>query len=319
MSSTIQKKTLYTVVILACLIVITLIIFPKSDPITVKDTTLTQANETIEVVLPPNISTIATAWQWETEQTNESVDQHANTSDMDSKSQTDTATKFPFTQASIYEALQAVKLNGNGDIIIDNDALEALNTALDHSNIKLDEESLEALQDLIKKGLPGNAGEQTAQIVADFYQYLGAEREFNSLYETTNNEEQNIEEYETQYNELIALRELYLGDVVAGKLFSTSDANSRYMFESMKLEADTNLSEEEKKQQQAKIIERHAEESINVKNWNERYQAFSENKQTILSASISNDQKRNQLTSLMHQHFTDEELSYVDHLKLNSL
>ena len=112
---------------------------------------------------------------------------------------------------------------------------------------------------------------------------------------------------------------VYLGAEIADHLFKTANANARYMFDSMKLEANTDLSEAEKKQQQAQIIERHAEKSINVNNWNDRFQAFSGDKQNILNSSISDDEKRDQLTALMHQHFNYEELDYVHHLKLDSL
>ena len=91
------------------------------------------------------------------------------------------------------------------------------------------------------------------------------------------------------------------------------------MFDSMKLEADTSLSEEEKRQEQAKIVQRHAEKSTNVDNWNERYQAFLVDKQYLINSSISDDEKREQLTGLMHQHFSYEELEYVSHLQLDSL
>jgi len=314
-----QKNALNIVVILAGLIVITLIIFQNSDPMPVNNTAITHATKTIEVNVPPKTNTIATAWQWEAVPTIESNGQQAETLINEQHSQADTASSFPFTQESIYKALHAVKLDENGDIIIDNDALTALNTALANNKLKLEDETLEKLQDLIKQGLPGDAGEQTAQIVTDYYQYLGAKSEFNSLYETRDNTDRNIENHEAQYNELSALRELYLGTDVADQLFATANANSQYMFDSMKLEANTSLSEKEKKQQQAKIIESHAEKTVNVNNWNERYQAFSDDKQHILNSSISNDNKRDQITSLKHEHFSVEELDFVSHLQIDSL
>jgi len=318
-----QKNYLYAVFILAGLVVITLIIFLSSAPMPVNPSpisnrVLTHATETIEVDEPANTNTIATAWQWEAEPSNDN-NQQAETFNNDQHSQPDTAPSLPFTQASVYKALHAVKLDENGDIIIDHDALTALNATLANSDLKLDDETLEKLQDLIKQGLPGNAGEQAAKIIGDYYQFLGAKNEFNSLYETRNNPDQNIEIHEAQYNELLALRELYLGTEVADQLFATSNANSQYMFDSVKLEANTSLSEEEKKQQQTLNIERHAEQTINVNNWNERYRSFSADKQNILNASLSDDEKRDQVTSLMHQHFSYEELEYVSHLRLDSL
>jgi len=318
MSSAMNKNALYTVAILSGLIITALIILTNADPVTINHTANTYTTGIIEADLPEN--TIATVWQWDTGQSNEDQGQKIETSDINQPtSQSDNTSDLPFTQESVYKALHAVKLDDNGDIIIDDDALTALDTTLNHNQLKLDDEALEELQSMIRKGLPGNAGEQTAEIVANYYQYLGATSEFNSLYDTRNSSDQTIDDYETQYNELLALRELYLGEEVANQLFKTSNANSQYMFDSMVLEANTSLSVIEKKQQQAKIIERHAEKTINVDNWNVRFREFLNDKQNVRNSYLSDDDKRDQITSLMHQHFTDEELKYVNHLRLDSL
>ena len=319
MNSVMQKNVLYAVVVLVGLIIITLIMFPNSEPTPTKDAVATNMTKANPVDAPKNSNTIASAWQWEAVSDNESLAGKIEARTSNQANQIDSASPLPFTEESVYKALHDVKLDANGDIILDDDALIALNAALDHSEVKLDAEALQALQELIRKGLPGNAGEQTAQVVADFYEYLGAKNEFNALYETNSNSDQTIEEYETQYKELLALQQLYLSTEVADQLFAASNANSRYMFDSMKLEADTSLSEEEKRQEQAKIVQRHAEKSTNVDNWNERYQAFLVDKQYLINSSISDDEKREQLTGLMHQHFSYEELEHVSHLQLDSL
>jgi len=324
MSRAVQKKSIFAVSIMVGLIIITLVILsnpaPSPENLTqVNDMAITHATNALDVDTSENTKTIASAWQWEAVPTNENNDHQPEALNIDVYNQSETANYSPFTQESVYKALHAVKLDENGDILIDHDALTALNAALDHNKLKLDDETLDELQDLIRKGLPGNAGEQTAQLVADYYQYLDAKSEFNALYETRSNIDRNIENHEAQYSELLALRELYLGAEVADQLFATTNANSRYMFDSMKLEANTDLSEEEKKQQQAQIIERHAEKTINVNNWNERYRSFSADKQNILNSYLNDDEKRGQLTTIMHQHFSDEELAYVSHLRLDSL
>jgi len=318
MNSAMQKNAIYGLVILVGVIIITLI-FSNSETTSTKDSVIINTTKVTSEEVPTTSNTIASAWQWKAVLGNESQAGKTETQNNSQGKQVDTTAPYPFTEASVYEALQGVKLDENGDIILDDDALIALNNALDHSEVKLDAESLQVLQDLIRKGLPGNAGEQTARIVSDFYQYLGAKNEFNALYETNREADETIENYETEYNELLALRELYLSAEVADQLFSASNANARYMFDSMKLEADTSLSEEEKKQQQAKIVQRHAESSTKVSNWNERYQAFLDDKQYIINSSLSDDEKRDQLSGLMHQHFSYEELEYVSHLQLDSL
>lgn len=312
-----KKNTLYALAVLAGVIVITLIILPDSEPQLIENTAASKPIEADVVINTPKTNTIASIWQWEVETINANNAQE--TTATSGEQVNDMSSQFPFTQESVFKALHAVKLDSNNDIILDDDALIALNNTLDFSEVKLDGEAIEKLKDLIRKGLPGDAGEETAQIVGDYYQFLGAKNEFNALYETKGVEGQSIEDYEAQYNELISLRELYLGTEVSEKLFASSNANSRYMFESMKLEANDSLSDEEKKQAQAKIVERHAEDSINVNNWNERYQAFLNDKQYIVNSSIGDNEKRIQLRALMHEHFSHEELEYVSHLQLDSL
>jgi hypothetical protein len=312
-----KKNILITLSVLAAVIVITLIILPDSEPQLNEDAESLKTSEVEVVTNAHKINTIASVWQWEVETVNANNDQE--TTATSGEQVNDMSSQLPFTQESVFKALHAVKLDSNNDIILDDDALIALNNALDFSEVKLDGEAIEKLKDLIRKGLPGYAGEQTAQIVGDYYQFLGAKNEFNALYETKDPEVQSIEDSEAQYEELKSLRELYLGADVSEKLFASSDANSRYMFESMKLEANNSLSDEEKKQAQAKIVERHAEDSININNWNERYQEFLNDKRYIVNSSIGDNEKRIQLRALMHEHFSHEELEYVSHLQLDSL
>lgn len=317
MSSPMKKNILITLAALTGVIVITLIIIPDSKTPTTEGAESPKASEVEAAPKAHKTNTIASVWQWEVETVNANNAQE--TTATSGEQVNDMSSQLPFTQESVFKALHAVKLDSNNNIILDDDALIALNNTLDFSEVKLDGEALEKLKDLIRKGLPGDAGEQTAQIVGDYYQFLGAKNEFNALYETQDPEGKSIEDYEAQYNELKSLRELYLGADVSEKLFASSDANSRYMFESKKLEADNSLSDEEKKQAQAKIVERHAEDSIKVNNWNERYQAFLDDKQYIVNSSIGDNEKRIQLRALMHEHFSHEELEYVSHLQLDSL
>lgn len=322
MVSSVQKNVFFGGLALVGIAFFLFILLPNSEPeLAIDKETVTNIDETNTTTLNAQTATkntIATAWQWNTNPLAEGAEKDKNYTENSTKLPSN-ASNLPFTQESVYQALHAVNLDSNGDLILDNQALISLNTALDYDEVTLDEEALAELQTLIKKGLPGNAGEQTAQIVADFYHYLGAKKEFNTLYETYTDDDQAIEHYEMQYDELNALRELYLGSEVADQLFATANANSRYMFESMKIESNDTLSDAEKTRQQAEIIKAHEEKTINISNWSDRYQAFLDEKNYITQSSLSNSQKRQQLTDLMHQHFTYEELEYVRHLQLEAL
>lgn len=248
--------------------------------------------------------TIANAWQWE-EAVNTSVEKKTAT----------------FTEKSVYSALQRVRLDDQDNVIIDHEALIALNATLDDSRLHLNEQALAELQIIIRQGLPGNAGDDVAKIVADYYRYLEASKEFNIIYETDSSNHQTIEntteEYEANYRELISLRDLYLGSDTSSKLFSISDANANYMFDMLKIEESKVLSETEKQIKRTEIMDRHAEQTINVSNWNHRHSVFLAAKKHILAASISAQQKQIQLTELTHHHFNTEELAHVRHLRLD--
>lgn len=250
--------------------------------------------------------TIATVWKWE---------DSAN-------SQEEAPTSLSlFSAEAVYNTLQRVKLDDDNNVIIDHQALIALNETFDGRPLQLDEQALHELQIIIRQGLPGNAGDEVAKIVTDYYHYLAASKEFNAIYEadypTAEAIENTIEDHEANYRELIALRELYLGNDTASKLFSTSDANAAYMFDMLKIEQSSNLSDEEKQQQSAEIMERHTQQTINISNWSERYGVFQGARKNILSASIDDEEKQMQLTELMHQHFNSEELANISHLQLD--
>jgi lipase chaperone LimK len=272
------------------------------------------STNTLATKIDNDEKTVATQWQWE--------------------EQTDTPIKKStavFTEESVYSALQSVRLDNQNNVIIDHEALIALNAALDDSRLQLDEQALGELQIIIKQGLPGTAGDDVANIVANYYNYLKASKEFNAIYEadlsisdSSNSDASNsetsatsIEEYQENYRELMSLRELYLGSDTANKLFSTSDANANYMFDMLKIEQDTDLSDEEKEIKRKEIIETHAEQTVDISNWNKRHRDFLTAKQTILNASISEQQKQAQLTELMHQRFNPEELAKIRHLQLD--
>jgi lipase chaperone LimK len=257
--------------------------------------------------------TIATEWQWVSGQPEVL---QTNTTD-------DTNTVLPFTEESVYIALQAVKLDEGGDIILDHDALISLDEALERIHNRLNQASLEALQELIKQSLPGKAGTQTAELVKNYYDFLEAKEEFSRINEAmadTNNENslQALEINVQLYAELQALRERYLGYEATESLFRVSDANAKYMFDSMKLALNDQLTNEERLEQRKIIEAEHLEQSINITNWPSRYSAFNNEKQYIVASSISDDDKRQQLETLLSQHFDEEERKRIEHLGLTA-
>jgi len=273
--------------------------------------------------------TIASAWQWDKfSSANLSIpEEHALSKDLsiNGNEENSVAGDRQFDLKFIYQSLEAVRLDDEGDILLDAQALASLDQVLKMGNLKLSQEELTSLQEIIRTGLPGSAGEQTATLVENYYQYLGAEQEFNTLYESNlnsqseaENSHQQLAKAEIQFDELLALRQVYLGDNAAGKLFSVADANARYMFDSQKLALDLGLSESQRKQKQAEIIEQHTASTIGISNWQERYVEFLQSKKRIVTASLSDEEKQQQISNLLTQSFSSAELEKVSYLQLAS-
>ena len=120
------------------------------------------------------------------------------------------------------------------------------------------------------------------------------------------------------YEEMLALRELYLGNEVSEGLFAISNADARYMFESFRIKSDSSLTEEEKRTHQLENVKRHGDEIIIVPNWNARYADFLTAKKQLKDTGLADDDKRSQLRELVQQRFTQDELEKVSHLHLET-
>lgn len=194
---------------------------------------------------PP--STIAAEWQWQA------------LNDESNNLRSDTSPSLPFTPQSVHDALQAVKVDVDGNVVLDHEALISLDEALERIYKQLDSESLVGLQDIIKSALPGKVGEQTAELVGDYHGYLAAKEDFSQMYEGEGYAEPSLTSLagdQALYAELQELRALHLGKDASGSLFKVSDANAEFMFESMKLELDTSLTPEQKAQRLEQIQSR---------------------------------------------------------------
>jgi lipase chaperone LimK len=219
----------------------------------------------------------------------------------------------------LFEALGTIRIDSNNDIVLDHDALIALNQTLNFGETPLSDRDLDILQDLIRVALPGKAGEQTAKTVADYYQYLQAERAFHKTYEAPEGMPSDLSSLEQQYEELQALRELYLGQDTADRLFATADAGAHFMLQAKKVEADPSLSPEQKEQKMQALNAQLMDKTVPVTNWSDRYSAFQIEKKRIAGAQLPEGEKQAQVDALMRRHFTNEELAKVRHLDIGRI
>lgn len=279
-----------------------------------KDETSYNSYQSEPALSTEKTTTVATQWQWEETQKPLTSVPTTNSNGV----------KLPFTVESIYTALQAVKFDESGNIILDHDALISLDEALERIHNQLDSDSLALLQTIIRQALPGVSGAQTAQIVGDYYFYLEAKEEFSKMDQVLSEDYveptlDTLQNDQATYAELQALREAHLGSEATASLFRVSDANAQFMFETMKLGLDSSLTSEQIQQKSQQIQEQHLAQSINVVDWPARYQGFLAAKQNIVAASIDDQQKRAQVAQLLQQHFTQDELKRISHLGLEAL
>ena len=210
------------------------------------------------IVHEQNSETIAYQWQWE----NFDKDKSAATSDAETAKTKNTARParaMPYDAVSVYKVLQGIKLDENGRLVPDQTAMQALERGYSELGSKLSPEAMAELQQLIRVGLPGQAGEQAAEILENYFELRSAEVEFNRQLQfqmPTGATGPNQLPTGERYEQLVELRRSYLGKEVADGLFAVEDAQARHMFAAIAIQQNTSLTAEEKQAQQDALQER---------------------------------------------------------------
>jgi lipase chaperone LimK len=182
-------------------------------------------------------TTIADQWQWN----NFSSIKSAGKDSKGDKSRSTSA--VPSDVVGIYRILQSIKLDENGRVIPDQTLKEALEEGFDDLGPNLSATAMSEQQNLIRKGLPGPAGEDAAYILGNYYQFRVSEVAFNR---STENQSSAAD----RHNQLVQLRRNYLGEEIADKLFAVEDTQARHMFASIAIQQNPNLTAAEKQAQQ---------------------------------------------------------------------
>jgi len=193
--------------------------------------------------------TIAYKWQWENF-TKAKPTPNSNGEEADKSS----TNEMPYDAVSVYKVLQSIKVDENGRLVPDQTAMQALEKGYNDLGPNLSPQAMSELQELIRVGLPGPAGEEAAQILENYYRYRAAETEFNQLQSAqASGQAGNQLPTGDRYEELVELRRSYLGKEVADSLFAVEDAQARHMFAAIAIQQDARLTEEEKQAKQAAL------------------------------------------------------------------
>lgn len=192
-----------------------------------------------------NANTIANNWRWESFSDTQRAPSAGNTSEGGQPR----PSKVPYDVVEVYKVLQSIKLDENGRVVPDQTAMQALERGFHDLGPNLSTEAMAGLQDVIRSGLPGPAGEEAARILENYYRYRHAEMEFN--------EQRDIQKSAMEHHkELMQLRRSYLGSDIADQLFAVEDAQARHMLAAIAIDQNANLTAEEKQAQQAALQEK---------------------------------------------------------------
>lgn len=168
--------------------------------------------------------------------------------------------KVSYDVVQIYNILQSVQLDDAGHVIPDQAAKYALEKGFDDLGTDLSPEALEELQDLIRIGLPGGAGEEAARIMKSYYELRVAEEALSQQAEalsmtTTTEEPESAAAAAERYEKLVQLRRRHLGDEIADGLFAVEEIQARHMLSTVAIQQNTDLSDEEKQAELATLQE----------------------------------------------------------------
>jgi len=178
-----------------------------------------------------------------------SSESHVYLDDTDLLLAGNTATKSGFNVSfrDVEDALMMAKLDNVGALILDEQALASLNLVVSRLPDNLTPQDLQKIQNLIKQAQPGEAGEQVAQVLGDYYAFKQAEKEWLKSGVVTNSLQAAIDQLE----KITAMRQNYLGQAVADKLFSEQQQKASLSLQKMAIQQDTELSAQQKDSEMA--------------------------------------------------------------------
>jgi lipase chaperone LimK len=206
------------------------------------------------VIQDQDPETIAYKWQWEN-LTKRTPKPGVKTSEVN---ESRPAGEMPYDAVAVYRVLQSIKLDEDGRLVPDQTAMQALEKGYSELGPDLSPQAMAELQELIRVGLPGQAGEEAARILENYYRFRSAEVEFNQLRTAAGANSQLQSQLPTVdgYEKLVELRRSYLGKEVADNLYAVEDAQARHMFAALAVQQNADLTAEDKQAQQQALQER---------------------------------------------------------------
>lgn len=299
------KKTIITAsVLLSALIGFT--IFNSGSKVTI-------INNNAPSITPENFKplTVASAWQGEVKALPNANKMNEHLSKKDESNGEEKG--FVLDYAMIQQEIGNIRLTEDGNIIIDDIALKALRRAFPPYRLNLTPEMLDEIEEIMKKGLPGVAGIEAADIIRKFYEYAQAKKEMASVYRDINLSQGSREEAEAQEE---SLRTLYLGEELAAQLFEKEDKETSYMHSTFEIATNNDMTAEQKEEAKRKLSIEYLSSLID--NWETRFHAYQVTLNSIKQdSSLSEAEIKDAIINLQKDSFTIEEFKAIRRANVN--
>jgi len=149
----------------------------------------------------------------------------------------------------VENALKLAKLDDFGQLIINADSEASLSRVVAHLPSALSEEEISHIQGLIKESLPGEAGEQVADVLIKYYRYKEVERSIVLDSEQPGSMKSALEQLTT----MAQVRTDIMGKQYSEDLFGMQQRRAEYYLERGIIEQDKSLSVEAREMQLAHL------------------------------------------------------------------
>lgn len=146
----------------------------------------------------------------------------------------------------VAEALSQLNRDEAGKIVVDDVARDTLDAAFLRSPEPMSSQRFSELQSQVLAALPGEAGQQAANVAERYYHYSNVYRDLEDNFRYLGS----VDEIERGNRQLQKIRRTYLGEELASALFAEEERMMQQTLENMRILSDDSLSQEEKERRQ---------------------------------------------------------------------
>ena len=146
---------------------------------------------------------------------------------------------WQFDFEAVEQVLTKIKLNGKGELILNQSTADILTTAVSKLPLDMTKADLQRVGVLVSKGGAGKSGQQLSNMLITFYYFQQASR----IDETKNSEAK-----ASDFEQSVLRQERYFGKHVAKQLFGRQNALTYYLHARRRINEDSSLNKIQKQE-----------------------------------------------------------------------